>query len=87
MTMPGFWKHPSPEEVVVSSKPCRVVIALLLPAFLFLGSSPTLAQARISVVEYYHAAFDHYFVTAIAAACRILLLFASRRCATVEQFT
>jgi len=50
----------------VSSKPCRVVIALLLPAFLFLGSSPTLAQARISVVEYYHAAFDHYFVTGIA---------------------
>ena len=49
----------------MSSKPCRVVIALLLPVFLSLGSSPTLAQARISAVEYYHAVFDHYFVTGI----------------------
>jgi hypothetical protein len=50
----------------VSSTPRRFALALLLPMVLLLGPAPARAQTTIRVIEYYHAAFDHYFVTGIA---------------------
>ena len=50
----------------MSLKLCRLAITLLLPVFLVLASAPARAQTTISVIEYYHAVFDHYFVTGIA---------------------
>lgn len=50
----------------MSSKRFRLAVTLLLPVFLVLASAHTRAQTTISVIEYYHAVFDHYFVTGIA---------------------
>jgi hypothetical protein len=60
------WKQSLRQEVVVSCNLVRLVVTLLLPVFLFFGSAPARAQTTIPVIEYYHAVFDHYFMTGIA---------------------
>ena len=49
----------------MSCKFCHLAITVLLPVFLFVGTAPARAQIMISVIEYRHAGFDHYFVTGI----------------------
>ena len=50
----------------MSPRLCRIAVVLLIPAWLAMASTTSRAQTTISVIEYFHAGFDHYFVTGIA---------------------